>query len=136
MSDYHMDLLFYILMRTDMDSMNPGKACAQASHAYGALAERVRANPKWGEPFLEWQKFTPQDFGTTITLGGNEGGIMKVLGDIHRFNMPLVAGWVHDPSYPVQDGEVTHLLPINTCAFVFGAKATCKLALRDLKLHP
>ena len=29
------DHVLYIIMRDDLDSMNPGKAMAQANHAYG-----------------------------------------------------------------------------------------------------
>ena len=35
--------VLYILMRTDMDSLNPGKAMAQASHASNAFVYR------WGK---------------------------------------------------------------------------------------
>ena len=38
------NLVLYIAMRTDLDSMNPGKAMAQASHAYGAVKCRVKQN--------------------------------------------------------------------------------------------
>ena len=33
--------VLYILMRTDMDSMNPGKAMAQASHASNAFVSNA-----------------------------------------------------------------------------------------------
>ena len=57
--------VLYILMRTDMDSMNPGKAMAQASHASNAFVYR------WGKEkaVKEWQGETQQGFGTVLVLG-------------------------------------------------------------------
>lgn len=65
-----------------------------------------------------------------------KGGIQEALDDIRRFKLPVVAGWVHDPTYPIRDGEVTHTVPLNTCAFVFGTKAECENVCRDFELHP
>jgi len=130
------ELRLYILMRTDLDSLNPGKAMAQANHAFGALKKRIRSNIVRQPDYLSWQEQTAQDFGTCIVLGGTEGGIQKCLDDIYRLKLPVVAGWVHDPSYPVKDGEVTHLIPLNTCAFVFGSKEECEDACGWFGLHP
>ena len=129
-------LVLYILMRTDLDSLNPGKAMAQANHAFGALKFAIRSNLVRQPDYLTWQKQTPTDFGTVIVLGGNEGGIQVALDDIHRLKLSVVAGWVHDPTYPIRDGEVTHTIPLNTCAFVFGTKAECEDACGWFELHP
>lgn len=129
-------LVLYILMRTDLDSMNPGKAMAQANHAFGALKSVIRSDHFRRADYIAWQETTPQDFGTVIVLGGNEGGIQAALDDVHRFHMPVVAGWVHDPTYPVRDGEVMHLIPLNTCAFMFGTKAECADMCDGFELHP
>jgi len=118
-------LMLYILMRTDLDSLNPGKAMAQASHAFGALRHSILSKPLRQKDYAAWQAQTPQGFGTTVVLGGKEGGIQRELDRIHRDKVPLVAGWVHDPTYPVKDGDVTHLVPLNTCAFVFGTRDHC-----------
>ncbi len=128
-------LVLYIIMRTDLASLNPGKAMAQANHAFGALKKAVRSNLARQPDYLAWQETTEQDFGTVIVLGGNEGGIQAALDIILRYKLPVVAGWVHDPTYPVRDGEVTHLIPLNTCAFVFGTKAECKDACGWFDLH-
>jgi len=128
-------LVLYILMRTDLDSLNPGKAMAQANHAFGALKNCIRSKILRQKDYLAWQETTPQDFGTVIVLGGNEGEIQVALDNIHRFKLPVVAGWVHDPTYPIRDGEVTHLIPLNTCAFVFGTKVECKDVCNWFDLH-
>ncbi len=128
--------VLYIIMRTDMNSLNPGKAMAQASHAYGALKHRIRSNLVKQKDYLRWMDQTPQEFGTTIVLGCDEGGINAHLCRVARFHKNLVAGWVHDPTYPLRDGAVTHLIPINTCAFVFGDREDAADALTGLELHP
>lgn len=129
-------LVLYILMRTDLDSLNPGKAMAQANHAFGALRAVIRSGHARQQDYFTWQETTPQDFGTVIVLGGDVGGIQEALYYISRHKMSVVAGWVHDPTYPVQDGEVTHLIPLNTCAFVFGTKAECADVCNKFELHP
>lgn len=129
-------LVLYIMMRTDLDSLTPGKAMAQANHAFGALKNCIRSNLPRQKDYLAWQETTVQDFGTVIVLGGDEGEIQAALDGIKRLRMPVVAGWVHDSTYPIRDGKVTHLLPLNTCAFVFGTKAECEDACGWFDLHP
>ena len=128
------DVTLYILMRTDLASLNPGKAMAQASHAYGALKSVIRKYPEVQKSYLHWMETTEQEFGTTIVLGGNREEIDDVL-FLAEGSRDIVAGWVHDPTYPVLDGVVTHLLPMDTCAFVFGSRTKCLLALDSLELH-
>jgi hypothetical protein len=130
------NLVLYVIMRTDLASLNPGKAMAQSNHAYGALKRRIRSSLTRQKDYLAWQGTTEQDFGTVIVLGGNEGEIQEALDRIDRLHLPVVAGWVHDPTYPVRDGAVTHLIPLNTCAFVFGTKAQCDDACGWFNLHP
>ena len=124
-----------ILMRNDMASMNAGKGMAQSSHAYGALKKAIRESIKMQPAYLEWMGQTPQEFGTTIVRAANQETIASVLDEIKRWHMPVVAGWVHDPEYPVRDGEVTHLIPVDTCAFVFGEKEDVTHACGWLELY-
>ena len=71
--------VLYILMRTDMDSMNPGKAMAQASHASNAFVFR------FGKENLvkQWQGETQQGFGTVLVLDVPGVQINDV---VHRVN--------------------------------------------------
>jgi hypothetical protein len=55
---------------------------------------------------------------------------------VKRIKAPVVAGWVKDWTYPIRDGDVTHLIPLNTCAFVFGTKADCADVVDVFDLHP
>ncbi len=130
------DLVLYILMRTDLDSLNPGKAMAQANHAFGALKNRVRKTLTRQKDYLRWEKQTVQDFGTVIVLGGNGRGIDEALHRVKQFKLPVVSGWVRDPTYPVRDGGVTHFIPLLTCAFVFGTKTECEVVCGGFELHP
>lgn len=129
------DLTLYILMRTDLASMNPGKAMAQACHAYGALKAAIRSKLHRQNAYVDWMDQTPQEFGTTIVLAGTGDEIAFAL-RLCRMNRDIVAGWVHDPTYPIRDGEITHLVPLNTCAFIFGSKEDCRTMIASMRLHP
>ena len=127
------DSRLYILMRTDMASMNPGKGMAQAAHAANAFVH------DWGESseyVSGWQKQTPQGFGTTITLAvPNEAAMIDMIAIADALGYP--ASIIHDPSYPVRDGEVTHLIPIDTCGYIFVEDASNPPpGLSILPLHP
>lgn len=127
----------YILMRTDLASMNPGKAMAQASHAYGALKHAVSHNRDRFMPYYgEWQDQTNQRFGTTIVLGASERQIEDVIRQVRESTLPVLADWVLDPTYPLRDGEVTHLISLHTCAIVFGAEVEAHKFVEHLELHP
>ena len=115
--------VLYILMRTDMKSMNPGKGMAQAAHAQAAFTwkithtEHLPQNVDFG--YQRWCEQTPQRFGTTIVLDGGDEKYMLHIIDVVKQLDNVVAGVVHDPSYPVRDGRAMHHTPCNTCAFVF-----------------
>lgn len=133
--------VLYILMRTDLASMNPGKAMAQASHASNAFvqhAEQTVGNsvPEQYANFDQWRNETPQGFGTVIVLGVNELEMRTAVEVAQACD--LIAGVVHDPTYPLRDGETVHLIPLDTCAYVFGDKENPILGkiLGNFSLHP
>jgi hypothetical protein len=67
--------------------------------------------------FNEWENSTYQGFGTVLILEARMADINPV---VHIFkSMGYVAGVVHDPTYPLVDGEVVHYIPLDTCAYVF-----------------
>ena len=109
----------YILMRNDMESMTPGKAAAQAAHAANAVKNHFITKIKDKVPVEEfsfWESQTTQGFGTTIVLGVTE----KEMNDtIESLGKLFVSGIVHDPTYPVKDGKIMHLIPVDTCAYIF-----------------
>lgn len=123
----------YILMRTDMASMNPGKAAAQAAHAANQFVKHARSRNNGG--LHEWERQTGDGFGTTITLAADIGEIDEIFVRGHGRYGTMV-GKVVDPTYPVRDGAVTHLVSVVTCAYVFGRRDHVKGLVRDLSLLP
>lgn len=123
-------------MRTDMASLNPGKAMAQASHASNAFVEKARIQ---GKDISSWQNETKQGFGTVIVLdGGKISDIEKRMSILWCMDN-VVADLVVDPTYPLIDGEALHYLNITTCAYVYADEYSMdqvKYILSDLKLHP
>jgi hypothetical protein len=76
--------VLYILMRTDLPSMNAGKAMAQASHASNAFTHKFAnenvgvSAPKLFHAANDWMKETKQGFGTVLVLGATYDEIVKV----------------------------------------------------------
>lgn len=138
------DPRLYILMRTDMDSMNAGKGMAQAAHAANHFVHMMEeANRKDIMEIAQhtnhwrcWAQCTPQGFGTTIVLAARDEEKLKAVVD-EAIKLGLPAGITHDPTYPVRDGEVMHLIPVDTCGFVFVPdQSDMPPSLMGMSLHP
>lgn len=126
-----MTAVLYILMRNDLNSMNAGKAIAQGSHASNAFvhhfhgfAQEYNSKPVHEgiqtatmNGFNEWENSTSQGFGTVLTLEGRMSDFYPVV-NIFK-SLGYIASVVHDPTYPIVDGEVVHHIPLDTCAYVF-----------------
>ena len=131
--------VLYILMRTDLDSMNPGKAMAQASHAGSTFVHN--AEPGYNvdeELFNAWQKETPQGFGTVLVLGVTEVQMRTAVAVAESFGVDkFPCEIIHDPTYPLQDGDTTHFIPVDTCGYIFGDKEniTLQAILQNFELH-
>lgn len=124
----------YILMRTDLASMNPGKAVAQGAHAANQCVQEIETS---GDvvairTLREWQAQTGHGFGTTVTLGVNNTEMQAAV--IIAQALKIHAGVTHDPTYPLVDGETVHLIPLDTCAFVFGPKSRCSIVTDNFPL--
>lgn len=123
--------VLFLLMRNDLASMNAGKAIAQGSHAsnafvqhYNAFCQEVNGNPVNLDrsvgtinAFNEWERETTQGFGTVLTLEGRMKEFVPVV-EVFK-ELGYIAGVVHDPTYPIVDGEVVHHIPLDTCAYIF-----------------
>lgn len=150
--------VLYILMRTDLPSMNAGKAMAQASHASNAFVHRKEnkgtANETVNKAYDLWKNETGQGFGTVLVLGCNREELTAIIDNVKGVN-DVMGEEVIDPTYPYQvTGEIANLLnpdmPIYkgdglfvltrqeiTCGYVFGDKEGSAGALvGKLKLHP
>lgn len=98
----------YIFMRSDLHSLNPGKAMAQAAHAgtaftsnfYEGVYEKIL--PK--NVFDEWTK-EGVDFGTTIVLDADEKQVNSILEELEKENIKLPVGKIIDPFYPFKAQE-------------------------------
>jgi len=126
----------YILMRTDLASLNPGKAVAQGTHAANQCIFELRnKDSEHLETMLHtWESETKAGFGTCVVLGVKEAEMRRVIAMAQE--MGLHANITHDPSYPLVDGEVVHLIPLDTCGYVFAHKDDAKILLSDLSLMP
>lgn len=131
------DYRLYILMRTDLASMNPGKAVAQGAHAANQCVQEIRDSGSSAHIAMldAWEDQTRHGFGTTITLSVDERTMREAI-ECSQDVQDLWAGIVHDPTYPLRDGQVVHLIPLDTCAFVFGLKSDVDGILDDLPLMP
>lgn len=150
-----MNPVLFILMRTDLDSMNPGKAMAQAAHSANVLETHY-------ERFIQeetidvdasddaraimyawtcWKWGVSQGFGTTIVLGASMSKIKTDLEWLEK-SIPyraFLSGIVHDPTYPLIDGSVTHLIPLDTCGYIFAPDKDneyLRVILDEYELHP
>ncbi len=140
--------VLYILMRTDLASMNAGKAMAQASHASNAFWKHI--NDTYFDLLTDddtvgleierlaniWQLETKQGFGTVLVLGVNELE-MRTAVDVAE-KVGYVSGIVNDPTYPLVDGDFCHFLPLDTCGYIFGDKNDPLLGaiVVNFPLHP
>ena len=131
--------VLYILMRTDMDSMNPGKAMAQASHASNAFVSNAEPGYYVDENlFNDWQDSTPQGFGTVLVLGVTEAQMRTAVEVAESFGVDkFPCDIIHDPTYPLQDSDTTHFIPVDTCGYIFGDKEDPLLQsiLQNFELH-
>lgn len=136
--------VLYVLMRTDMASLNPGKAVAQGCHAANLMTTMVedeedqdsdRAISGMVRAWLD----QGNGFGTTIVLGVNERLMRNTVDNIKNtraLDDRVLAGIVTDDTYPLKDGDALHFVRIDTCAFVFGTKALLAPYLSHLDLMP
>lgn len=118
-----MEPKLYILMRSDMDSLNPGKAMAQASHATSQFEHAVRTRIVGGDSDIAnaYERWRGEGggFGTTIVLDVGGGGELKTVVEHYQRSVKFLAGITVDPTYPILDGRALHTLSIETCGYVF-----------------
>lgn len=124
------DYVLYIIMRTDLASMNAGKAIAQGSHIANCAAKQLEIT--FPDIYEAWAGSTTQHFGTAIVLNGGKVEVIQATIDeaesyAYTSKERFVCGMVNDPTYPVRDGSVTHLVNIPVGAYIF-AKRGGKIA--------
>ena len=140
----------YLLVRNDLESMNPGKAVAQGGHAatgfmwalLGATYDDQKIRrPDVQDAFNEWvhqadlargHMIEEQGFGTSITLQAKPDQMREAVRYARLIGMP--AAVIHDPTYPLRDGSTTHFIPLDTTAYVFAGKIAGEMLLSHLGL--
>jgi len=118
----------YVFLRSDLESLTPGKAAAQVAHAASQAAwqmiDQFSEYTEWAnEPSKEHgDRPHYSGFGTTLVL---DAGSFVDTFDINSIHYPfkldmsfLQYGVVRDPTYPLRDGKKTHLIDITTCYWV------------------
>ena len=137
-----MNPVFYILMRNDVASLTVGRQMAQASHAASAIAERMeraeRYDTAW-ECWAKWERSTKQGFGTTIVLSVSEKEMRDTVAVAlmsRSQEKSFTAGIITDPTYAVKDGDITHIVSLDTCGYILGDRDSeaLKLLTQDFKL--
>ena len=126
----------YIFLRSDMKSMSPGRAAAQASHATSVfhhwMSENVESFMQFKSENAEvryddsrmvdlidnWLTATPQGFGTTIVKGALPADMELLHGLAEVEN--IYADYVVDPDYVIKDGEEFFTSEVVTGLVLFG----------------
>lgn len=109
--------------RNDLTSMNSGKLAAQMAHGATMLEKRVlnHTSSEILRLHHEWSISTSSGFGTKLVFAINESQF-PLIEELHtndgRFK-DSIFGTIHDPTYPIRDGKVTHHIPLNTGCFLF-----------------
>lgn len=144
----------YILMRSDLPSLNAGKAMAQACHGSNQFIHEFGSL----RHVQLWQK-EGEGFGTTIVLAVNQSKLIEVIANAHSYGVP--AGTVIDTTYPfiVPNPEIAELISSDeltgrsiykdngqvvmfrkecTCAYLFirDGSEDQRMLVGELPLHP
>lgn len=156
-----MNPVLYIIMRNDLNSLNPGKAVAQGAHAANQFQSHIESidKPSNKNIIMLYENWKSQafQFGTTIVLQGSEFEIASINEEALIVN-DVVYGKVIDPTYPFTvNAEIMSLLGAAgiigeskiidkntvhcvreemTCFYIFGNKDNTQLQklLENLKL--
>lgn len=137
--------ILYLIPRTDIMSMNPGKAMAQCSHAANQCVKAINelGTKKLKTMLKIWEGESGKGFGTTIVLaGGTLDNIKEIVstidGNIFNDGDDVETGIVLDDTYPLKDGDAMHFFPLETCGYVFCEKGNevVQRHLAEMELHP
>lgn len=154
--------ILYVFVRTDMNSMTPGKAQAHSGHAANAFVFKhyivpSRGNRKVDDRVLAWMAATPFGFGTQINLKGEWEDVVRTVAQIEE-DKKGYCEIITDPTYPyIVDSEILGLIDPklhsvapkdigngrwachrseNTAVYVFGYKEDLEPYLGHYPLHP
>ena len=90
------------------------------------IRDRHNAEPGYNvdeELFNAWKESTTQGFGTVLVIEVNEAQMRTAVEIAESFGVDkFPCDIIHDPTYPLQDGDITHFIPVDTCGYIFGDK--------------
>ena len=126
----------YIIMRKDLQDMNPGKGMAQAAHAADDFRAYIDAEcgPDFRKTNMLWEKYTEwkedRNFGVTLVLHETLETMHEIQGHV-RFADKTV-----DPTFPWRNhyGDV-FLTEEVTCMWAFVFEADEIEYMQQFKLH-
>jgi peptidyl-tRNA hydrolase len=156
------DLAVYVLARTDLPSLNPGKLAAQVHHAGAQMMGKYSRRQLVQDYIKDGKTQGAVYFNTTIVLGASIQDIMQRLHAANQFDeTTIVFNSITDPSYPffVENMEIASLIPPNaktqivktmddgrvlltreelTCAWFLGDRnnSSFRNLFEGLSLHP
>jgi peptidyl-tRNA hydrolase len=125
---------FYVIVRRDLETMTPGRVAAQVSHATSMLHENIKCcDPSYDEFDAMQAWMEDREFGTTIVLEFNQEIYFefdKLVAEFINSKLSagdgvVISGAVHDPTYAVPDGMVTHYIPLYTCVWALVDTQKC-----------
>lgn len=141
----------YVIPRTDMETMTPGRAIAQATHAATKMIFDIHNVPEDDGDFTELSQMLEDyldeanGFGTTIVLKpksefdqDEEFAYLskKLIEESDDFVYPAISNIVIDPEYFIKDGRTTHIIPnVTTCMYFFGDPDDLKSLLGSYELY-
>ena len=125
----------YIIMRTDIQDMNPGKAIAQACHAQADFDVAIAATKDGNTPelVLEWNAWKGDNsFGRTIVLTAELNVIKDIIANTE------MSGTTVDSTYPWKNWDGEHFVSkAATCGWLFVSDVSSNdiTFVKDLPLH-
>jgi len=108
------DLVVYVLLRTDLPSMNPGKAAAQVHHAGVQMVAKHGKRQMVQDYYKDGIQQGAVYFNTTLVLGATiDDIVMRGQAAMAAGDDVVVCNTVTDPSYPffVENMEIAGLIP-------------------------
>lgn len=136
-------IYLYVLLRNDMESLvgtedkrKTGLPCAQTGHAANQMVYQVRKKniESLNNLLTEWENETGMGFGTEIVVGAPYSVIKQVVEKASLLGFH--AAMTKDPEYPLFDGKTLHLIPVETCGYIFGRKNDLAIIMRQFDLMP
>jgi len=139
--------ILYILIRTDMDSLQGGRIYPQVAHAASdfesLMRDEVPGQINIGDMtairslFWAWKGHTQNQFGTTIVLDGISLETFHELDEMMEnssIDVEYVSEHVVDERYKLEDGGAVHEVSVITGMYVFGKRGELRQWMQSFAL--